>query len=275
MAMINANRSGLHLKILSSCSARKTCVESKPVMVSARTNAPQDDVREQEQLKIFGLRQEPSSSREDNDAVLELPGLPPQKIELKTSTKSSITTARDFGLSHIASWRSKHILASFYDKNGNNPKYTILIPSKFLNEWLDYQEKYIFYDIQISNHLIKIIKDDDLSLIIDNACGLEPSFPASILDEILKKQISRSEIDKYIDEGYVSRKNMSEVIKLRIEYLIGRGITRNNPHINPTFLNDIVSRDPLLRYEHVPGDYQSSADWIREQLFRYSLPATA
>ena len=61
----------------------------------------QDDAREKEIRKIFGLSEPENRSRHDTDAILEF-GSRTIEFELKSSTEgSSITTARDVGFKHL------------------------------------------------------------------------------------------------------------------------------------------------------------------------------
>ena len=242
-------------------------------MAGQRTNAPQDDQREQEQLRIFGLRQEPGSSREDNDARLDLVHFSSQKIELKTTTKDSITTARDFGLDHINNWRSKHMLASFYDPSGNEISWSLLIPNIALNSWLDEQVRYIRYDLSIIEALIKTV---DLQFLNELRCSVfseSERYEGQIIEDLLKQQIGREAKAAFIDVDStgVSPDSLNDAIKKRLLYLVSRGVTRNNPHIGKNFISRVIADDPDLRFVHERGDYQSSSKWIRQQLSKYAI----
>lgn len=59
----------------------------------------QDDIRESELIELFQLERAPNPSRSGIDAILSINEyqIP---FELKSSTKSSVTTVRDFGLDH-------------------------------------------------------------------------------------------------------------------------------------------------------------------------------
>ena len=73
----------------------------------------QDDSREKELIQLFKLEKPANPSRSGTDAILSLDSL---KIpfELKSSTKQSVTTVRDFGQEHISKWQGKHWLFRFY-----------------------------------------------------------------------------------------------------------------------------------------------------------------
>ncbi len=75
----------------------------------------QDDSRENELIQLFNLERPVNLTRSGTDAILSLNSL---KIpfELKSTTKTSVTTVRDFGPEHIKKWRGKHWLFGFYEK---------------------------------------------------------------------------------------------------------------------------------------------------------------
>jgi len=242
-------------------------------MAGQRTVAPQDDQREQEQLKIFGLRQEPASSREDNDAVIDLLGKNTQKLELKSSTKGSITTARDFGLEHIKNWRSKHILCSFYDPKGNEILWSLLIPNQKLQIWLNEQLDYIKLDLSIIEALVQNVDDSFLNGLREVIFSDRPVYPGEIIDSLLKQQMNSESKKNFLDVhgAQISPESLNIAIKERLSYLVSRGITRNNPHIGKLFIQNVVKEDPDLRFVHRLGDYQSSSEWIRSQLIKYAI----
>lgn len=240
-------------------------------MANKRTTAPQDDSREQEQLRIFGLRQDPNSTRGDNDALLDLEGHEPQRIELKTTTTTSLTTARDFGVEHIKSWRGKHILASFYDASGQEIQWSLLIPSVELDRWLNSQMEYVELDLAIIKSLDDVISDDSLDKIRGSVFPNKNYYTLDDLKRLLKKQIDDTQYDGYIDTAlnYVSESSMNRALKERVHYLISRGVTRNNPHINKTFIQEVMKKDPKLKFDHQPGNYQAASQWLIQQLGRY------
>ncbi|WP_293079187.1 hypothetical protein [Okeania sp. SIO3B5] len=87
-------------------------------MYQSQSMTVQDDSREKELIELFNLERPANSTRSGTDAILTLNQL---KIpfELKSTTKNSVTTVRDFGPEHIKKWNRKHWLFSFYEKGGN------------------------------------------------------------------------------------------------------------------------------------------------------------
>lgn len=61
----------------------------------------------QELIQLFHLERLANSTRSGTDAILTLNSLY-IPFELKSTTKTSVTTVRDFGLEHIKKWRGQH-----------------------------------------------------------------------------------------------------------------------------------------------------------------------
>ena len=241
-----------------------------------RTDAPQDDSREQDMLRVFGLRQISESSRGDNDAFLDLEGLETQAFELKSSTTSNLVTARDFSLEHIKEWRTKHVLGSFYDKGGNSIQWSLLIPNIFLNEWLDEQVEYIRCDIEIIEVLSDEVTSEMAQKVIKNIFGGKVIFTEEDLKKVLKRQITNQEYSKYFSSGTNGEKicsldSMEKAISSRTQYLLNRGTSRNNPHINDGWIKGIIERDRRLRLDHPPGDYQRPKLWLDQLMREYAV----
>ena len=111
--------------------------------------AVQDDRRETEQIELFELSMPPERSRSDTDAILEING---QIIdfELKSTTKDSVTTVRDFGMNHIRKWEAKHWLFGFYTSQGNALKYTRYASPEMMAPWIEEKRKYIEVDFRLA-----------------------------------------------------------------------------------------------------------------------------
>lgn len=245
-------------------------------MPTRRTDAPQDDSREQDMLRVFGLRQETASSRGDNDAFFDINGKPTQCLELKSTTTSSLVTARDFSMQHIMEWRSKHILGSFYDKGGNNIIWSILIPNAFLNMWLDAQLEYIRCDIIILEAIGDCITEEITKRLRVAMFGEKELYSEEDLKSLLKQQIRRSDYREFLDkddngEMKCSGKNVDAAIRLRTQYLLNRGTSRNNPHISSTWINAIIEKDSRLRLDHPHGDYLRPKEWLHTLMEEYAI----
>jgi hypothetical protein len=241
-----------------------------------RTDAPQDDSREQDMLRVFGLRQISESSRGDNDAFLDLDGMETQAFELKSSTTSNLVTARDFSLEHIKEWRTKHVLGSFYDKGGNAIRWSLLIPNLYLNDWLDEQVEYIRCDIEIIEVLSNEVTSEMAQRVIKNIFGEKEVFTEEDLKKVLKRQITSQEYAQYLSNGpnaerLCSLDSMEKAIRSRTQYLLNRGTSRNNPHISDGWIRRIIEMDSRLRLDHPPGDYQRPKSWLEQLMREYAV----
>lgn len=241
-----------------------------------RTDAPQDDSREQDMLRVFGLRQESGSSRGDNDAYLDLDGKSPQCLELKSSTTSNFVTARDFSLQHILEWRTKHVLGSFYDKGGNAIKWSLLIPNCILNEWLDEQVSYIRCDISIIESLREDLSQEMARQVRSDIFGLKDWYTIQELKSLLKQQISKEKYLQFLDisidgERFCSPGQMDNAIFMRTRYLLNRGTSRNNPHISDGWIKKIIDMDSRLRLVHPQGEYLRPKNWLYDLMEEYAI----
>ncbi|MEA5510688.1 hypothetical protein VB715_13020 [Crocosphaera sp. UHCC 0190] len=99
----------------------------------------QDDARENELIKLFQLEQPPNRGRSDTDALLKYKGQT-FYFELKSTTKDSVTTVRDFGPVHIEKWKNKHWIIGFYD-NQAKLKYSHYASPEDMSNWIREKEE--------------------------------------------------------------------------------------------------------------------------------------
>ena len=81
--------------------------------------AVQDDRREREVCQLIGLRK--GEGRSDVDAFLDFEAygqIFSSPIELKSTTRGSVSTARDVGPGHIEKWRARIWVFGFYNDSG-------------------------------------------------------------------------------------------------------------------------------------------------------------
>lgn len=187
----------------------------------------QDDSREKELIDLFQLEKPLLATRSGTDAILDLNGL---KIpfELKSSTKSSVTTVRDFGREHIKKWQGKHWLFGFYAQGGKTLKYCLYASPQIMDPWIEEKEAYISLDYQLAQFVPGLITMDILYQIL----GEKKVYTLEDAQSLQKRQYT---IDKYRQqmdlEGGYSPEKMLSILKERCRYLIERGSTLNNPHI--------------------------------------------
>ena len=184
----------------------------------------QDDARESQMIELFELFKDENEGRAGVDAYLKLDGkiLP---FELKTTSKGSVTTVRDFGLSHVEKWKDKHWLIGFFIED--NEYYSYGSPSMMAG-WITEKKKYIEPDMKLASLVPAKIDMTDLYYILEQ----KSSYTIEDAKYIQKKQYKQAEYIEMqdLDNGY-SPEKMLQILRERAEYIIQRGSTLNNPHI--------------------------------------------
>ena len=195
--------------------------------------AVQDDQREREMCQIIGLRK--GEGRSDVDAFLDFEAygqIFSSPIELKSTTRGSVSTARDVGPDHIAKWRARIWVFGFYDASGIELQRLLTLGPDDMEGWIGKIESYIAPDFAIGRYIADKLDLEDLHII----CGEKNKYSLSDAQALHKRQWNRdrylAEMDDF--EGYTPSK-MLEILKLRARYLIQRGSTLNNPHIPRSF----------------------------------------
>ncbi len=195
------------------------------------TKTFQDDTRENEIIALFDLVKDTSEGRAGIDAFLELDGnrFP---FELKTTSIGSVTTVRDFGPEHIEKWQGKHWLFGFYE--GTDVYYKYGSPS-MMAPWIEEKAEYIRPDFELADRLSKKLSLYDLYQI----CGEKEVYSYQEAKRIQKKQYKK---EKYLAlqdvKGGYSSNQMLKILSDRVQYLIKRGSTLNNPHIPVSYFSD-------------------------------------
>lgn len=189
--------------------------------------AVQDDRRELEQLELFELSVPPERSRSDTDGILQINGQS-LKFELKSTTKDSVTTVRDFGMNHIKKWQGKHWLFGFYTSKGNALRYTRYASPAMMAPWIEEKRRYIEVDFRLAQLAAANLTLTDLFDLV----GEKDTYSIDDAQALHKKQLKKAEYQELfdLDKGY-SQSRMLEILKLRCVYVVERGSTLNNPHI--------------------------------------------
>lgn len=193
--------------------------------------AVQDDAREDEQRKLFGLLKPEGEGRSGIDAILKL-GKQSIPFELKTTTNGSVTTVRDFGYDHILKWKDKHWLISKYSVDGSKMEYSLYGSPQLMSKWIDEKEAYIKPDFELAK-----IAPDNLTLNhLYQIVGKKQVYSLDDARKLNKKQYRIAEYKSLMDvnNGY-SPEKMLGILKSRCKYLIERGSTLNNPHIPASY----------------------------------------
>ena len=194
----------------------------------------QDDVRENEQIRLFELIKPTNASRGGLDALLVLDDGREIPFELTTTTSGSVTTVRDFGFDHIRKWENKHWLISKYSKDGTQLEYSLYGSPQAMSAWIKEKEEYIKPDFDLASLAPNRLTLKHLGAIV----GKKKLYSLEDARKLNKKQYSISEYKELMDQenGY-SPKVMLEILKSRCKYLIERGSTLNNPHVPASYFD--------------------------------------
>lgn len=193
----------------------------------------QDDDREDAMRVLFDLYKDENEGRDGVDAHLKIDGrvIP---FELKTTSKGSVTTVRDFGPDHIEKWKDKHWLIGFFIKGREFYHYGS--PS-MMDGWIKSKESYIKPDFMLADLSSRKLSVDDLYQVMEK----KAVYTYEDAKGLQKMQYKK---DKYIElqdvKGGYSPERMLEILQDRAKYLVERGSTLNNPHIPFTYFNGWV-----------------------------------
>lgn len=225
----------------------------------------QDDRRESEMRELFGLERLEGAGRSGTDAILRLAGSDvPSALqgtivhfELKSTTKGSVTTVRDFGPDHLEKWRTRHWLIGFYDQGGRTLKYSCYGSPSDMSGWITEKAEYVRRDFELAEVAPGYLTIGDLYSIM----GKADRYSIDQARLLQKKQLSKEEYLSRADLGdSYSPKAMLGLLQERCEYLIRRGSTLNNPHIPAGYFADfdrIVDNHAEQLRELVVNSYKS------------------
>jgi hypothetical protein len=195
----------------------------------------QDDAREHQLTDLFNLRVPENRRRDETDAFLHIDGkdLP---FELKSTTKSSVGTVRDFGAKHVAKWKDLHWIFGFYNKAGDKLLYCQYASPADMAPWVKEKEQYVWPDAVLEMTAGSLVTAETLAKIFD-----PPKDIYSLEDakSIMKRQwqVSDYKAKQDLPNGY-SRKRMVEMLQERCTYVIHRGGTLNNPKIPKSYFKN-------------------------------------
>lgn len=241
----------------------------------------QDDQRELELCRTFNLQWTPGHERGGTDATfkMKLNGrtlvVP---VEVKSTTGTSVSTARDVGLDHIRKWRSHFWIIGYYSRTGRPElKKTLCLTPTDFEPWVASIEEKILPDFQLAACAAERIQLKDLY----DICGDKPRYSLSDARNLHKKQWSTKQYKDAADiqlgkEMFFSQERMLELLKLRSKYIAERGATLNNPHVPKTFLNTFsgtnreIYEDWSVKFREIAFEYFDGNDkhpfnnWLEE-----------
>ncbi|MCY4215241.1 MAG: hypothetical protein OXF68_16660 [Gammaproteobacteria bacterium] len=203
--------------------------------------AIQDDRRELEMCALLGLRLGEGRSEVDAFLDFEEEGLERFcRIELKSTTTDSVSTARDVGPNHIQRWRNRVWVFGFYDRSGTDLARVLALGPDAMEAWIGKVESYVSPDFALGERVAEKLDREDLDII----CGRKDTYELADAQALMKRQWSKAKYASEMDvrQGYTPAK-MLEILRQRALYVIQRGSTLNNPHIPKSFFsrfNDLM-----------------------------------
>ncbi len=137
----------------------------------------QDDERERELVRMFNLHWDSSHQRGGVDANLnvEVHGQSYLfEVEVKSSTKDSVSTARDVGMEHIQKWRRKLFVIGFYSGERGRPelKRRLCLTPIDMEPWIGQIETKISVDFALAAIASRKLELSDLYKI----CGEKTTY---------------------------------------------------------------------------------------------------
>lgn len=207
----------------------------------------QDDKRERRLRDLFGLVKPEGSGRMGTDAELPLP--PPEgrrvEFELKSATRSKITTARDLGPPHLKKWSGKHWLIGFFDAGGATLKECYYASPAQMKPWLEKTELYIKLDrelVELAGALDRVL----FKPLLVSYFGDKEVYTFQEAKAIQKSQYRNKQYEDMMDrENGYSQARMLEFLSKRWQYITARGSTLNNPTIGLRFLRKHFKKLPI------------------------------
>jgi hypothetical protein len=178
---------------------------------------------------------------------------------LKSTTKGSVTTVRDFGPDHLEKWRTRHWLVGFYDPKGKVLQHCCYGSPQAMSQWISEKAEYVRRDFELAAMASEYLTLGDLYALV----GRADRYSIEQAKLLQKKQLRNAEYLERADLGdSYSPDAMLGLLKERSEYLIRRGSTLNNPHIPSSYFVDferITERHSERLRELVSEAYSSGA----------------
>lgn len=193
----------------------------------------QDDERERELVSLFNLTVPDDRRRDETDAYLALDRSRTKvPFELKSTSKDSVGTVRDFGPEHVRKWHGMHWIFGFYKDQGRKLDYCIYASSRGMRPWIADRWEYVRPDWQLADAAPRRITEDDLVAIL----GEKDVYSLEDARRIHKRQKTVADYRAMMDlKGGYTRSRMLDILKERCRYVVARGATLNNPKIPKTF----------------------------------------
>jgi hypothetical protein len=197
----------------------------------------QDNERERELVRMFNLAWDPAHQRSGVDALLNVrvAGQTYQfEVEVKSSTGSTVSTARDVAMEHIGRWRRMLFVIGFYSRAARPELQRCLCLTPLdMEPWIESIEAKVRIDFILAQRASQKLGLDDLF----EVCGQRPTYSLEDAKRLHKQQWSAEQYNAVLNPGrQISQETMLQLLKLRSKYIAERGATLNNPHITKTHL---------------------------------------
>lgn len=230
----------------------------------------QDDERERELVRMFNLDWDPAHQRAGVDALLDVDveGQPYRfEVEVKSSTGTTVSTARDVGMDHIQKWRRKLFVIGFYTKEARRPElqHCLCLTPVDMEPWIASIEAKILIDFKLSRLASRRLVLDDLF----EVCGEQETYSVEDAKRLHKQQWTADEYASAQDtlvgtERRISRTKMLEILQLRSKYIAERGATLNNPHVTKAHLDTFAGTDRVVKGPNwASGVRKIAIDFVR------------
>jgi hypothetical protein len=212
----------------------------------------QDDERERELVRMFNLDWDPAHQRAGVDAVLDVDvdGQPYRfEVEVKSSTGSTVSTARDVGMEHIQKWRRKLFVIGFYSRDARRPELQrcMCLTPIDMEPWIASIEAKILIDFKLALLASRRLVLADLF----DVCGEQETYSLEDAKRLHKQQWTADEYAAALDvelgaERRISQTKMLEILQLRSKYIAERGATLNNPHVTKAHLDTFAGSNRVV-----------------------------
>ena len=230
----------------------------------------QDDERERELVRMFNLDWDPAHQRAGVDAVLDVDvdGRPYRfEVEVKSSTGSTVSTARDVGMDHIAKWRRRMFVIGFYTKEARRPELQrcLCLTPLDMEPWIASIEAKVLIDAKLARCASRRLVLADLF----EVCGEKDAYTVDDAKRLHKQQWSAQQYAAAPDiehsgQRLISPAKMLVILQLRSRYIAERGATLNNPHITRAHLSLFLATDRVVKGPHwASGVRQIASDFVQ------------
>lgn len=238
----------------------------------------QDDERERELVRMFNLEWDPAHQRAGVDALLDVvvDGRACRfEVEVKSSTGTTVSTARDVGMDHIQKWRRKLFVIGFYSREARRPElqHCLCMTPLDMEPWIAAIEAKILIDFKLALLASRRLELSDLF----DVCGEQSSYSLKDAKNLHKQQWTSDEYAAAQDievngQRKISQTRMLEILRLRSKYIAERGATLNNPHITKTHLETFGGSNRVVTGPNwAAGIRQIAIDFVRANPTHHSV----